>query len=513
MTSNRSGKIISLTYHEITQDPRVLKQARVLRNAGYDVNVFCDWPEGMPQHDDIDGVQITRFECYGSKKARPGILDDLSFLNRSKDEIKKRYLPVARAAEALEILRPPLEKRFGADAIERAQSKHFKAASGSMRRRRLVEYLLLNLQIKLYSLTRSGILVASETGKKTSNVSTLLQIYRTGQRKLFQAQSVLYCSNFPEIENKDGIIAVHAHDIYCLPAGVMLSQRLKVPLIYDAHEYEPARATKMDEQAPELPEWIEDDCFPYITRMITVSDGFGALYEKRFAGPPPTIVMNAPELDASMLKKPVPLRDGLRTVREQANVGDEVPLIVFTGGIQRTHRGVDKVLEAMVHLPSAHLVSLGPRHDANDAWFESVAKQLGVLNRVSMLPPVDARDVPAAISTAHLSICPFQDVSLNHRLAMPNKLFEAAFARIPICVSDLPEMRRFVETLGIGRAMDQTDPKAIAAAVQDVLDNRDAYMMTPEAEKKLVDHYSWQRQAEKLLTLYDEILTPASVDT
>ncbi|WP_319545864.1 glycosyltransferase [Ruegeria conchae] len=511
MTPNRSGKIISLTYHEITQDARVLKQARVLRNAGYDVNVYCDWPEGLPEHDEIDGVKITRFECYSSKNARADILDKLTFLNRSKDEIRKRYLPFAKSVEALETLIPSIEEKFGAGAIEKAQSSYFKTADGAERRRRFVEYLSLKMRIKLFEKSLPFASINPETGKKSRKVTDMRKNYRAWRKKLYQAQSIHYCSNFPEIESDDGIVAIHAHDIYCLPCGVMLSQRLKVPLIYDAHEYEPARATKMDEQAPELPEWIEDDCFPYVTRMITVSDGFGELYEKRFAGPPPTIVMNAPEVEASTLTKPVQLREDFRTVREQANVGDDVPLIVFTGGIQRTHRGVDKVLEAMVHLPEAHLVSLGPRHVTNDAWFESVAKQLGVSDRVSLLPPVDARDVPAAISTAHVSVCPFQDVSLNHRLAMPNKLFEAAFARIPICVSDLPEMRRFVETLGIGRAMDQTDPKAIAATLQEVFDNRDAYLMTPEAENRLVNHYSWQRQAEKLLALYDEVLSPASV--
>jgi len=151
---------------------------------------------------------------------------------------------------------------------------------------------------------------------------------------------------------------------------------------------------------------------------------------------------------------------------------------------------------------------MGSRHPGDDQWCLGLARKLDLEHRVHLLPPVDARDVPFAISTANVAVVPIQDASLSYRFCMPNKLFEAAFARIPICVSDLPEMRRFVATLGIGRAMDQTDPKAIAAALREVIENRDTYSLTSEAERKLINIYSWQRQAEKLVALYTDLIGP-----
>ena len=102
-----------------------------------------------------------------------------------------------------------------------------------------------------------------------------------------------------------------------------------------------------------------------------------------------------------------------------------------------------------------------------------------------------------------------QDSSLNHRLAMPNKLFEAAFAHVPLCVADLPELRRFVETLGNGRVMDQTDSRAIANALQEVITNRSAYLLDADGRKKLVDTYSWQKQSKKLMQLYAGLIGSA----
>ncbi len=498
VTSEDRSKIISLTYHEITADPRVLKQARVLQKNGYAVNVFCDLPEGMPEHDTIDGVEVTRFRCYHPSGVTKAAFDEMNFLNQAREAVARKFLPYARECQRLEEMRPFLQQKFGDDVLERAQSSYFKQSSGSERKRRLLEYLYLNLRLLLFR-TPAG---SGTTQKRGVDVMALGKL----RRKLFQVDAIVYHANFPDLDPEQKYLAVHAHDIYCLPAGVMLSKKLGVPLVYDAHEYEPARATKIDVDAPGLPEALEDDCFGSVSRMITVSEGIAALYAKRFAGPAPTIVMNAPEIDTTKLQEDVVVPAGLKTVREQADLGDDVPLVVFTGLIQREHRGLDKVLNAMAHLPDAHLVSLGPRNRGDDRWFLRMAEQLGLSKRVHLLPPVDARDVPAAISSAHLSVCPFQDVSLNHRLAMPNKLFEAAFARIPICVSDLPEMKRFVERLGIGRVMDQTDPKAIAAAFQDVFDNREDYLMGPQAERELFEVYSWQAQSEKLLALYHDLI-------
>ncbi|MCC5960521.1 MAG: glycosyltransferase family 4 protein [Rhodobacteraceae bacterium] len=516
MTQRQMNKIISLTYHEITEDPRVLKQARVLRKAGYDVSVFCDWPDELPQHDEIDGIQITRFRCFSPDGVSTDFFDDLTFLDQSRGELAKRYLPYAQSCEYIKQVDRFLEGLLGPDAMRRSHSTYFKEKSGWERKRRLFEYLWLNVRLQFIRIPipPSAIMSTEQNFvKRSRRLQERDRYYKTEHRRyrqqLFQAESLVFASNFPDIELEDKIAAVHAHDIYCLPTGVMLAQKLGVPLVYDAHEYEPARASKMDPYGSNLPELIENDCFPYITHLITVSEGIGDLYAKRFQGPRPTIVMNAPEVDISDLSSGIMFREGLQTVREKAGLSENVPLVVFTGGIQRTQRGMDKVLEALLYLPEAHLVALGPRKARNDEWLLNVAREVGVENRVHLLPPVDARDVPAVISTATVSVVPIQDASLSYRYCLPNKLFEAAFAQIPICVSDLPEMRRFIEATGIGRTMDQTDPKDIAAALKDVIENHSCYSMSQEAKERLASEYSWHRQAEKLCHLYSKMLGPS----
>lgn len=509
MDTRASGQIISLTYHEISKDPRVLKQARALQSAGYDVHVFCDWPNELPQHESIDGVRITRFQWNSPQKVTTAFFHDQDYFVHARDELAKRFLPFAEACECLWPVLPYLEQRLGPNLLRRSRASYYKEKTGHERRRRMFEYLYLILRLKLIRVPMALSSGGGGVKEKAVTRRTLRDCpsaYRLLRRSLFQAEALVFAANFPDLDPEEKVAAVHAHDIYCLPAGVMLARNLGVPLVYDAHEYEPARATKMDTGCPELPELIENDCFPFVNRLITVSDGIGDLYAERYQGPRPTIVMNAPEVDVGALRNGAPVRPGLKAVREQVGLAPDVPLVVYTGGTQREKRGVDKVLEALTYLPGVHFAVLGPRHENDDRWLMRLANSLGVANRVTLLPPVDARDVPAAISSADVSFCLFQDVSLNHRLAMPNKLFEAAFGRIPIVVSNLPEMRRFVERLGIGLAADQEDPRAIAAAFKIIFEKKSDYKMTSESKKVLADIYSWEAQTRKLLSLYQEMI-------
>ena len=101
---------------------------------------------------------------------------------------------------------------------------------------------------------------------------------------------------------------------------------------------------------------------------------------------------------------------GVDPVRAQAGAAPGTPLVVFTGGVQRENRGLDKVLQALKHLEGVHLAVLGPRHVTNDLWLISAAARLGVRPRLHLLPPVPAVDVPQAIASADAAICPIQDV-------------------------------------------------------------------------------------------------------
>jgi glycosyltransferase involved in cell wall biosynthesis len=493
--------VYSLNYHEVTKDPRVMKQARALVAAGYDVTVFCDWPDGMPEKEVIDGVKIVRFHCFSHENIARDTLDNFKFLKRSRPVIGEAFNNFADKSASANRSRAEIEKFFG-ETTEVYFKRYYRNIPHGPERKRLKR---LHRKARRVAFLRSFISFSyNRAYRAIFTLKIQSAMAKLSKKGLYQATSLIFACNLARLDIARTPFVIHAHDLYTLPAAVALKQKLGGKIVYDAHEYEPARATKMQPHGNSFADTIEQDCLDHVSAIITVSESIAGLYRQRYVAGPIELVMNVPE-DIMPQVRNGEMRNNTANVRDRAGLGPEVPLIVFTGGIQREQRGMDKVLGALKHLESYHLVCLGPRITRNDDWLNDHTRALGVNARVHLLPPVDARLVPETISTADVAICPIQDASLSYRFAMPNKLFEAAHAEIPICVSDFPDMGNFVRELGIGATFDQTDPASIAAAIKKVYENRKDYKMTRSSRRLLEDKYGWASQVKKLLSLYKRL--------
>ena len=108
---------------------------------------------------------------------------------------------------------------------------------------------------------------------------------------------------------------------------------------------------------------------------------------------------------------------------------------------------------------------------------------------------------------ADLGIIPYQDQPglLNTTYCTPNKLFEFIEAQLPICASDLPELKNIVAAHGIGDAYDLSAAEQIADAIRDCR-NRIAAGEFPLASREVARReFSWKAQACKLLEIYERL--------
>ncbi len=455
------AKVAILNYNEATKDARVWKQALSLSAAGHDVTVYCDWRTDDPATENRDGIQIKRFRCYNKRAATPEMLDKLTFLKQSGEVVRHRYQNLIQSQL--------LHRR-----IQRELAR------------------ILNQAISVFS---------RQKGNANSSTAPLSRF--NSWHSLNAGRSVLFADNLFQSYSPDEFDIIHAHDIYTLPAGVLLARACGAKLIYDAHEYEPERVTLNEDDRIFTLEF-EDDCLEDVDALITVSSGIAKLYAKRFHGPEPTLIFNTPAMVKSDQQRDVP------RLRERLDLGSDLPLVVFIGGIQRENRGVDKLVKALTLLPGYHLVNLGPRHPRNDSWLRGIAEDAGVSDRVHYLDPVPAQDVPHVVSDASVAASASQNLSLSYLHSMPNKLFEAAFAEVPLCVPDRPDQKAFVEKLGIGRTMDQTDVESIAETLKDTVENPQKFEMTDDRRARLTKEYGWAAQVERLIDLYDSLSNDVS---
>ncbi len=499
-------RALHLNYHEITEDPRVLKECKALTERGVDVTVICALDQGQLEREQLGSLNIHRIPWMSIEFLTPEYLDELYQFRRS-EQLAKAYLEkLLPNAILFQKFKQVLEK----DNLEKLNpEQRYRQFSGikrlfeKLRYKRDFRALLDEVcHDKSVSTIERKLLEATLKMVLNEGMSTPV----ASHQDVYQSSAFLFDLNTKHLALEGTFDVVHAHDIYTLVAGVRLARKFGAKLIYDAHEYEPERASKMPPEGNGLADAIELDCLENVDAVVTVSAGICELYGKRFTKREPVLIMNAPVITASMPDDATLMEQKL-AFRERLGLAPDTQLLAYTGWVLSEQRGLAQVAKALRMLPDMHLVILGPRQARHDEALMKIAQKEGVADRIHMLPPVAHFDVVPTIRACEISIIPFQDATLSYRFAMPNKLFEGVFSGLPVAVADLPDMKHFVESLGRGLAMDSTNPQSIAETIMKLHDQSDAYQLSRENFDDLVAKYSWTAQANRLFDLYQELVS------
>ncbi len=288
---------------------------------------------------------------------------------------------------------------------------------------------------------------------------------------------------------------VHAHDLETLPAALALARRSGAPVVYDAHELE-RHSVGLSALERLVLGALESRLIKRAARVITVSDAIAAYLARVCDVLLPVVVMNSPNLAEQ--------RRVARGVRTQLALAPEAPLAVYVGRLA-PHRGLDQVLPVLSAWPQLHLACVGGRDTAYAADLMRRAQDLGVASRLHLVAAVPPFEVIDFIRSADLAVVLVQGVCLSYLYSLPNKLFEATFAGLPVCASDMPEQRRFVEQVGNGVLVNGTDSDAITHGMREVYRRREQLRLDDARLADITARYEWQAQSRKLLALYEAL--------
>jgi glycosyltransferase involved in cell wall biosynthesis len=95
-----------------------------------------------------------------------------------------------------------------------------------------------------------------------------------------------------------------------------------------------------------------------------------------------------------------------------------------------------------------------------------------------------------------------EDLGLNYRYALPNKLFDYIQCRVPSIVSNLPEMARVVHERGVGLILRQRSPKVLADLVRLLGESPQRYAHWVEACDLAAHDLHWNVEKQRLIELY-----------
>lgn len=285
---------------------------------------------------------------------------------------------------------------------------------------------------------------------------------------------------------------VHCHDTPLLPVAVMLAWLCRSKVVYDAHELESDKngQTPLVSRVTYL---LEKASWGGIDGFVTVSGSILRWYESRFAKRDTALVLNSPVIaDSAQV-------GGLTEHRFHRTFGiPEERLIFVYLGLFVPGRGIEKLLQVFSKQDvQAHIVFVG-----RGPLREMIQQRAHDNPRLHVHDAVPHDQVVSLVKSADYGVCLVEKVSLSDYYSLPNKLFEYAFAGVPVLASDFPDMQELVDRFGLGvcTADDESSITQTVMRLQVVGRKR----VTTDLAS-----LSWGAQAHHLRELYCRVLCPA----
>ncbi len=312
-------------------------------------------------------------------------------------------------------------------------------------------------------------------------------------RMLFNRGPLFYCSFnlrlffFLVFFRRPGLLV--AVDLDTLPANYIVSRLRGIPLIYDSHEYfieVPELVDRM--RVRRIWERIEGAIVPKLTYAMTVSDSITKVYKEKYT----TDFITVRNFAKAYEPEAYP---------EFLSSYPSVFRIIYQGAINKG-RGLELLIEAMQYLEDTLLFIAG-EGDIGDVLKRKV-ERLALQGKVVFTGRLTPGELRRITPQCDLGLSLEEDLGLNYRLALPNKIFDYIQARIPVLCSNLPEMSAVIHQFRVGEVCISREPQELAKQISGMLLDSDSRKQWKVNLERAASELCWEREEQKLLDLAKE---------
>jgi glycosyltransferase involved in cell wall biosynthesis len=295
-----------------------------------------------------------------------------------------------------------------------------------------------------------------------------------------------YCWKVNAYARKHKVQIVNVHKLGLLPIGAWLKYRLGAKLVYDAHELETEiNGAKGLRKA--LLKIIENVLIDFVDLTIVVGWKIEKWYRNKYHINNIVTVLNCPFYC-----------DGKKTrlLRDEFNIPDHKKIVIYQGGLS-AGRGLELLIKAFQNNDDDCYVIIFMGYGELE---KLVKKEASLFPRIYYKSAVHPSEIIQYTASADIGISAIENTCLSYHYCLPNKLFEYVMARIPVVVSNLPEMSRVVKGYDIGVVLHKWETSSILKALHRINEMNSVHLNNNLniAAKK----FSWQIQEEAMISAY-----------
>ncbi len=288
---------------------------------------------------------------------------------------------------------------------------------------------------------------------------------------------------------------IHAHDFNTLPLGYWIGKKMRVPVIFDAHEsYHEMLAGNVHP----LIKWIIAGAERFFVKrvdlLITVGYILEAEYKRR--GAKKTVVIgNWKRLDDFKFSE-----EEIRTAKEKLGIPENKLIISYVGYLLPS-RGLLALIEAVHSYKEVFLV-LGGKGQLED----KIVELSGNVKNIRYLGYTKPGRIPLISAISDVIYYGLQDSSGNNRYSAPNKLFEALAAGRVILTGNLGEIAKIVKDEKCGISLEEISSENLLRAFKKLRKSSILSEYKNNALSAGKDKYNWSNAEKTLLKVYKEVL-------
>ena len=275
-----------------------------------------------------------------------------------------------------------------------------------------------------------------------------------------------------------------SNDLDTLLPNYIIGKLQNKKLVFDSHElFSEIPELVNKQQVKKVWLFLEKTIIPKLQNVITVSDSIKNHYHNLY-GISAIVIRNIPKIK--------------KISQRNFEIDAKGKKVILYQGSVNIGRGIELMIDTMTLLDEYLFIVIGDG-DILEQLNEKVSN-LSLHNKVKFLGKKTPEELKELTPNATIGMSLEEDLGLNYRYALPNKIFDYLHANVPVIVADLPEMRSLIKKHPIGEILIERTPKTLAETIINMT-NISYEKELKTAKKEL----NWSKEKEKLISIFSKL--------